>query len=323
LWDQFQLRESELSALRILVIHSGGASQRLPVYSPLGKIFAPLPLLRPDGQICTLFDHLYLTLAGLPPRLGPGMLIVAGDVFLVFDDRQVGTPNTAVTALTISVPAEMGLGHGVFVTDAHERIQQTLQKAPVSVMRESGAVDQRGNVLIDTGLLFFDVESTVKLARLAGTLAEGRRWWCTWRGTKPEAAGGGWVEPARYPWASPKSVWRVRALVCFSRSTLSEPQNRQCPPPATWALSFMAARSSSMMGITLRYCRWTSRSQSRNRAPLRGFLPSAGMTRSNSAAKAFRIRFLASCRERRAGMVFLRENLHSLPPTVLPAFRPA
>ncbi len=57
-------------ALRILLIHSGGASQRLPMYSPLGKIFAPLPMVRPDGQLMTLFDHLYLMMAALPVRLG-------------------------------------------------------------------------------------------------------------------------------------------------------------------------------------------------------------------------------------------------------------
>src|SRR5213078_1074293 len=91
----------DLDNLRILLIHSGGASQRLPAYSPLGKIFAPLPLLRPDGQIATLFDHLYLTLAGLPERLGPGMLILAGDVFLLFDHRYVSAPPPGVTALTM------------------------------------------------------------------------------------------------------------------------------------------------------------------------------------------------------------------------------
>jgi hypothetical protein len=85
----------DLRHLRILLIHSGGASQRLPAYSPLGKIFAPLPLLRPDGQIATLFDHLYLTLAGLPDRLGPGMLVLAGDVFLLFDHREVSAPPAA------------------------------------------------------------------------------------------------------------------------------------------------------------------------------------------------------------------------------------
>src|SRR5439155_7462327 len=116
---------ADLHNLRILLIHSGGASQRLPAYSPLGKIFAPLPLLRPDGQIATLFDHLYLTLAGLPERLGPGLLVVAGDVVLLFDHRDVTAPRPGVTAISMRVEPETALGHGVFVTDAKGRIRQT------------------------------------------------------------------------------------------------------------------------------------------------------------------------------------------------------
>ena len=34
---------------RILVLHSGGDSRRLPAYSAVGKIFIPLPLSRYDG----------------------------------------------------------------------------------------------------------------------------------------------------------------------------------------------------------------------------------------------------------------------------------
>src|SRR5581483_3454715 len=166
--DQFHLTSAELERTRILLIHSGGASQRLPAYSPLGKIFAPLPLLRPDGQIATLFDHLYLTLAGLPERLGPGMLILAGDVFLLFDHRHVSPPQPGVTALSMRVDAELGRGHGVFVTNADGSITQTLQKVSLQTMQQTGATDAHGRVLIDTGLLFFDAERTQLLAKLAG-----------------------------------------------------------------------------------------------------------------------------------------------------------
>lgn len=166
LFDQHGVRSSDLDHLRILLIHSGGMSQRLPAYSPLGKIFAALPLLRPDGQIATLFDHLYLTLAGLPERLGPGMLVVAGDVFLLFDHRHVSAPAAGVTALSIRVDAEMGRGHGVFVIDPKQRIRKTLQKVSVDAMRSEGAADERDRVLIDTGLLFFDAGITRGLAEL-------------------------------------------------------------------------------------------------------------------------------------------------------------
>lgn len=166
--NQFSLDFEDLQRLRILLIHSGGASQRLPAYSPLGKIFAPLPLLRPDGQIATLFDHLYITLAGLPERLGPGMLIVAGDVFLLFDHRYVASPAPGVTALSMRVEAELGQAHGVFVTDDQGQVVRTLQKASLEAMSNVGATDASGQVLIDTGLLFFDVPGTMELAKLAG-----------------------------------------------------------------------------------------------------------------------------------------------------------
>jgi fucokinase len=168
LFDGQGVRPADFDRLRILLIHSGGASQRLPAYSPLGKIFAPLPLLRPDGQIATLFDHLYLTLAGLPDRLGPGMLVLAGDVFLLFDHRHVTAPPPGVTAISMRVDAELGRAHGVFVTDAGGRITATLQKAPVERMREAGAPDAAGRVLIDTGLLFFDAARTRLVAKMAG-----------------------------------------------------------------------------------------------------------------------------------------------------------
>lgn len=165
--EQFKLRDSDLDRLHILLIHSGGASQRLPAYSALGKIFAPLPLLRPDGQIATLFDHLFLTLAGLPERLGPGMLVLAGDVFLLFDHRQVMPPSPGVTALSMRVPAELGREHGVFVTDPAGAITRTLQKAPLDDLKQAHAIDTHGRVLIDTGLLFFDPPRVHTLAKLA------------------------------------------------------------------------------------------------------------------------------------------------------------
>ncbi len=36
-------REQRLEGLRILIVHAGGDSRRLPAYSPCGKIFVPVP----------------------------------------------------------------------------------------------------------------------------------------------------------------------------------------------------------------------------------------------------------------------------------------
>lgn len=39
----FAAAETVLRGLRILIVHAGGDSRRLPAYSPCGKIFVPLP----------------------------------------------------------------------------------------------------------------------------------------------------------------------------------------------------------------------------------------------------------------------------------------
>ena len=164
-----------------MLIHSGGASQRLPQFSPLGKIFTPLPLVRPDGQLMTLFDHLYLMMAGLPPRLGPGMLVAAGDVFLLFDASAMTPPPAGVTALSMRTAAEMGEHHGVFGVKKMEvgnrklegakafpLVAGTMQKATVEQMRSAGVTDANDQVLIDSGMVFFDAAATTSLYQLAG-----------------------------------------------------------------------------------------------------------------------------------------------------------
>jgi fucokinase len=171
---QFNLRAKDFDQYRILLIHSGGLSQRLPAYSALGKIFAPVPLLRPDGQIATLFDQLYLTAAGLPDRIGPGLFISSGDVVLLFDHRHVTQPKPGVSALTFRVDAEIAQAHGIFVAGASGAITKTLQKVPPEIMRAAGAMDQQDQVLIDTGLLFFDPASTRILTGLAGAFGKKR-----------------------------------------------------------------------------------------------------------------------------------------------------
>ncbi len=165
-------------SLRVLLIHSGGASQRIPQFSPLGKIFMPLPMVRPDGQLMTIFDHLYLMTAPLPPKLGAGMLVAAGDVFLLFDGGAIPSQPSGITALGIRAPAILGQGHGVFIPSVSGNkmaqvtkvsfplVAGTLQKASVAELSQAGAVDARGNVLIDSGLVHFDAAATSKLSNL-------------------------------------------------------------------------------------------------------------------------------------------------------------
>jgi hypothetical protein len=62
-----------LGGLRILILHAGGDSRRLPAYGPCGKIFLPLPVWS-DGAIgVTLFDRqlpVYRDLPAMPDEAG-------------------------------------------------------------------------------------------------------------------------------------------------------------------------------------------------------------------------------------------------------------
>jgi fucokinase len=71
--------------LRILVIHSGGDSKRVPQYSALGKLFSPVPHELPNGKRSTLFDEFMIAVASVPSRIREGMLLLSGDVLLLFN----------------------------------------------------------------------------------------------------------------------------------------------------------------------------------------------------------------------------------------------
>src|SRR5271163_1384219 len=54
----FDDAQAILSELRILIIHAGGDSRRLPAYSHCGKMFAPIPGGASAAPATTLFDRL-------------------------------------------------------------------------------------------------------------------------------------------------------------------------------------------------------------------------------------------------------------------------
>ena len=94
-WDDL------LRRLRILIIHAGGDSRRLPAYGPCGKVFIPLPGASDTALGATLFDRqlpVYLALPQVPGGLGQ-IVITAGDVLLGIDTAEVALPSGGMTGL--------------------------------------------------------------------------------------------------------------------------------------------------------------------------------------------------------------------------------
>ena len=86
---------------RILVIHSGGDSKRVPQYSACGKLFSPVPRELPSGRPSTLFDEFIIAMSGVPARIPEGMLVLSGDVLLLFNPLQIDFSTEGAAAISI------------------------------------------------------------------------------------------------------------------------------------------------------------------------------------------------------------------------------
>ncbi len=84
-------QEGSFDSLRVLVIHSGGDSKRVPQYSALGKLFSPVPHELPNGRSSTLFDEFMICMSSVPSRIREGMVLLSGDVLLLFNPLRLTT----------------------------------------------------------------------------------------------------------------------------------------------------------------------------------------------------------------------------------------
>lgn len=146
---------SSFAGLRIFVIHSGGDSKRVPQYSACGKLFSPVPRCLRDGRRSSLFDEFIIGMTALPARMGDGMLVVSGDVLLLFNPLQVDFYSHDAMALSMYESVHTGKDHGVFLRDEEGYVARFLHKLPEEELAAAGAVDARGRVNIDTGAVLF------------------------------------------------------------------------------------------------------------------------------------------------------------------------
>lgn len=146
-------READFAGLRILVIHSGGDSKRVPQYSACGKLFSPVPRELPDGRRSTLFDEFVIGMSGVPARIESGMLVLSGDVLLLFNPLQIDFYGNGAAALSMKESVVTGKNHGVFLRDAGGNVDRFLHKQSEETLSAAGAVDASGKVNIDTGAI--------------------------------------------------------------------------------------------------------------------------------------------------------------------------
>ncbi len=154
---------------RILILHSGGDSRRLPAYSAMGKIFVPLPTER----YFALFDILLDNFMQLP-CLDEGQVIAAsGDVILSFEPSYVAFSDTGVTGVAYPDSPDVASGHGVYVTlaDSSERnprkVVDFLQKPNLDELRGANALDLANRAFVDTGIMNFAIDAVERLVQVS------------------------------------------------------------------------------------------------------------------------------------------------------------
>lgn len=162
-------QEGDFRKLRVLVIHSGGDSKRVPQYSALGKLFSPVPHQLPDGRSSTLFDEFMICMSSVPSRIREGMVLLSGDVLLLFNPLQIDYNNVGAAAVSFKERVEVGKNHGVYVNGEDGNVKCCLQKKSEEELRKAGAVNEAGCVDIDTGALIFSTAMMDSLYSLIGT----------------------------------------------------------------------------------------------------------------------------------------------------------
>ena len=134
---------------RVLIIHSGGDSRRLPQYSLSGKLFSALPLATPWGGVSTVFDETLIRSTGWVERMPAGFLVGSGDVILTFDAGALRWDRPGVTGVAIRQPMDVARQHGVYVADDTGRVYSFLQKPSEAQVRAAGGLPDSGEAAVE------------------------------------------------------------------------------------------------------------------------------------------------------------------------------
>ncbi|MGO9009133.1 MAG: L-fucokinase [Bryobacteraceae bacterium] len=165
--DDCKCAATMLGRLRILIVHAGGDSRRLPAYSPCGKIFIPLPGESRSVPGSSLFDRLMPVLLGLPAGApGAGQVVVAsGDALIRFDPAAVRLCAPGITALGAAVAPQEAARHGVLCPNADGSVRLYLQKPSVRAQSDAGAIGRDGRSVLDAGVMSLDASAAAGLLR--------------------------------------------------------------------------------------------------------------------------------------------------------------
>ena len=107
-----------------------------------------------------------ICMSSVPSRIREGMVLLSGDVLLLFNPLQIDYNNVGAAAISFKEHVETGKNHGVYLNGENGNVKCCLQKKSVEVLRSVGAVNDSNCVDIDTGALIFSTEMMESLYSL-------------------------------------------------------------------------------------------------------------------------------------------------------------
>jgi fucokinase len=161
----FDEAEALLRQLRILIVHAGGDSRRLPAYSHCGKMFVPIPGKVSPHTATTLFDRLIPAFLSLPAAPAGQVVVASGDALILFDASSVDLSNPGITALGLCASPEEASHHGVFCAEKNGSVRRFLQKPRKDEQAAAGAMNEAGKSVLDLGVMNLDASAAVQILR--------------------------------------------------------------------------------------------------------------------------------------------------------------
>lgn len=142
-----------LADQRILIIHCGGDSRRLPAYAAIGKLFLPLDRRTSDGSPADMFDLILSDLAAILRRSPPTTLIASGDVLLNASVHPIDLSARGITGVAFPADIETASRHGVYALAPIATVHRFLQKPSHATLKREQALLSDGRALVDSGLV--------------------------------------------------------------------------------------------------------------------------------------------------------------------------
>ena len=153
---------------RVLVLHAGGESRRLPVYAPEGKLFAPVPV--PSSSILApVVLDLDLTLFLKFPWQDGDVVIASGDVILDFDTDALDIPSD-LDLCGFAAPMSLAEGshHGVYrLASGQSRVADFYQKQSPEFLSLNARLEGTEQCALDIGIVTLRPNAVSRLLSLA------------------------------------------------------------------------------------------------------------------------------------------------------------